>query len=296
MRVHLDTDIGNDIDDAVCLAWMLAEPRIELTGITTVSGPVEKRSAIAQAIVNTSGQSVPLWSGLSGPILGGPGQPQCAAFDRLSPADQALQTPEGAVEALRQAAADDLTILAIGPLTNIAAFCLAHPEEAARIPELRIMGGVFFPGGQSGLDHSGGPGSREWNMLCDPAAAAIVFGFPWRKLTCVGLDVTRQVRMEADEVRQRFRAGGPVLSLVAELAEAWFSHRPEIVFHDPLAAVSLVEPDVLTWRPGRVGVEWRSEGLAGLTGFQPDPDSRISAADSVDADAFFEAYFRVFGV
>ena len=53
MRVHLDTDIGNDIDDAVCLAWMLAEPRIELTGITTVSGPVEKRSAIAQAIVNT---------------------------------------------------------------------------------------------------------------------------------------------------------------------------------------------------------------------------------------------------
>jgi purine nucleosidase len=296
VRVHLDTDIGNDIDDAVCLAWMLAEPRIELAGITTVSGPVAKRSAIAQAIVDAAQSGCPVRSGLCGPILGGPDQPQCAAFDRLTPSAQAHQAPFGAVEALRQAAFEGLTILAIGPLTNIAAFCLAHPEEAGRIPELRIMGGVFFPGGQSGVDHSGGPGSREWNMLCDPAAAAIVFGFPWQKLTCVGLDVTRQVRMEADEVRRRFRAGGPVLSLVAELAEAWFSHRPEIVFHDPLAAVSLVEPDVLTWRAGRVGVEWRSEGLAGLTGFQPDPESRISAADSVDSDAFFEAYFRVFRV
>ena len=69
MKVLLDTDIGSDIDDAICLAYLLAKPECELLGITTVSGEPEKRAMLASAICRTAGRDIPIFPGAPLPLL-----------------------------------------------------------------------------------------------------------------------------------------------------------------------------------------------------------------------------------
>lgn len=131
----------------------------------------------------------------------------------------------------------------------------------------------------------------EWNALNDPHAAAVVYNARPPIHRSIGLDVTVQVRMHADEVRRRFQT--PRLRPVLDMAEVWFRERPEIVFHDPLAAATIFDEEICAYERGVVEVELVSARLAGLTHFSPAPDGPHEVATTVDAERFFREYFAV---
>src|SRR5512145_3039577 len=148
IKLLLDTDIGSDIDDAVCLAYLLANPMCELQGITTVTGEGEKRAQIASALCKVAGKQVPIYVGREEPLLPGlKWQPKCPQADALSRWPHDVDFPRGqAVEFLRRkirAYPGEVTLLAIGPLTNVAALFAADAEIPSLLKSLVLMGGVF---------------------------------------------------------------------------------------------------------------------------------------------------------
>lgn len=180
-----------------------------------------------------------------------------------------------------------ITLLAVGPLTNVALLFASDPEIPSLLRQVVLMCGIFT---------SGGPGAREWNALCDPVATAITFAARPPVFTSIGLDVTMQCQMAAAECRRRFRAAGGPLALVAEMAEVWFRGRPEITFHDPLAGAVLFEPELCRYQEGLVSVEIASPTLAGLTAWNPNAAEKPHrVAVAVDPEQFFAHYFEVTG-
>jgi purine nucleosidase len=185
----------------------------------------------------------------------------------------------------------EVTLLAVGPFTNVAALFASDPETATLLKRLVIMGGVYLPTS----------GRTEWNATCDPHATAIMFSAVLKDLTAYGLDVTLKCKLPADECRQRLRGGA--LDLVADMAEVWFANttksgharpRETITFHDPLAAVGIFHPEVCSYERGWITVETVSETLGGMTTFNTAPSAPREIAVDVDRDRFFEEYFGVF--
>ncbi len=295
--VLLDTDIGSDIDDALALAYLLRQPCCELLGITTVSGEPEKRASLADAVCRAGGRTdIPIHVGTESPLLAEqlqPDAPQAAALASSAWPHRTFDTQNTAIEFLREtirARPGEVTLLAIGPLTNVAQLFALDPETPKLLKHLVLMGGWYFDRPQP-----------EWNIRCDPHAAAMVFAAPVPRLSAVGIDVTTECRLPADECRRRFADAGGPLAPVANFAEVWFRDVPEITFHDPLAASLIFEPSLCTTEARRVSVELHSPHRPGQTWVdwddwhRPDPDTRRPhhVAATVNAPAFFEHYFSV---
>src|SRR3982751_448710 len=103
MKVLLDTDIGSDIDDAVCLAYLLAQPACELLGVTTVSGESVERAKLASALCKAAGKSTPIYPGSERPLLSAQRQPRCPQSAALERWPHETQFPESeAVEFMRR--------------------------------------------------------------------------------------------------------------------------------------------------------------------------------------------------
>jgi purine nucleosidase len=293
-RILLDTDIGSDIDDALCLAYLLAHPRCDLAGITTVSGEPGRRAAIASALCRAAGKNVPIHAGAPVPLLAEQRQPRASQAEALR-SDGVVRWPHRtdfppgtAVEFLRRTIREDpgnVTLLAIGPLTNLALLFRVDPEIPSLLGRLVLMCGSF-------LGTPSRHGGAEWNALCDPHATAIVYAARPREHRSIGLDVTLQVSITADEARRRFAHG--LLRPVLDLAEVWFRTADRVVFHDPLAAVSLFEPEVCRFARGTVAVDL--DAAPGRTGWTPSADGPHEIAVEVDPARFKEVFFGAFGV
>jgi inosine-uridine nucleoside N-ribohydrolase len=289
-KVLLDTDIGSDIDDAVCLAYLLARPECDLLGITTVSGEPEHRAMLASALCNVAGKQIPIFPGVEAPLLGRQRQPRAPQAAALSRWTHDQEFPHGqAIEFMRQtirAHPGEVTLLAIGPMTNVALLFAVDPEIPALLKRLVLMCGVF-------TNRLPRVGPLEWNAICDPHAAALVYRASAAVHRSIGLDVTCQVTMDVREVRERFTA--ELLRPVLDFAEVWFRERPRITFHDPLAAATIFEERICVCERGTVEVELASERLGGLTHWTPGgEDARHEVALEVDGARFFEHYFSVF--
>lgn len=179
----------------------------------------------------------------------------------------------------------EVTLLAVGPFTNIATLFKLDPEIPHLLKELVIMGGKFS-------DYPTPWGPTEWNAIVDPHATAIVFssGVPLRAF---GLDVTWQLSMTPDQVTQKFK-GDELLEIVLDWSRVWFQERELLHFHDPLAATTLFEPEICTYKRGEVNVELAKGAHKGVTHFKANPASRHQFAKSVDRSAFFDEFFSVF--
>ena len=283
--VLLDTDIGSDIDDAVALAYLLKKPQCDLVGITTVSGDVQKRAALAEAICHSVGRNhIPIHCGRRDVLIDGPGQPGAPQFEAIAHTHPRLDRPENdAVRFLQhtiRSRPGEITLLTIGPYSNAAILFALDPEIPHLLKSIVSMGGIFYAGDQ-----------KEWNALADPAATAVVYKANRRDHLSVGLDVTLKCRMPAEEVRSRFTSE-PLLT-VAKMAETWFKHTGEITFHDPLAATLIFHPELCTYESGRVQVAYGvGDSASGHTKLIPGPGpDRV--AKTVDVQGFFNEYFNV---
>jgi purine nucleosidase len=288
--ILFDTDIGSDIDDAVALAYLLRHPECELVGVTTVSGEPVERARLADAVCQAAGRAdVPIHAGAGLPFLGPsrqPHAPQKSVLPRWP--HRADFPPNTAVPFLQQAIRarpGEITLLAVGPLTNVGVLLAMDPELPSLLKRLVLMGGTFS-------SRTPFAARTEWNILNDPYAAARVFAAPVPEFAAFGLDVTLTCTLPAADCRQRLR-GGP-LDVVADMAEVWFHRAEQITFHDPLAAVAVFHPDVCRYERGRAEVELTSPRVPGMTHWSPDEQGPHHVAMEVEADRFFQHYFAVF--
>jgi purine nucleosidase len=288
VKVLLDTDCDlGDVDDALCLDYLLRQPECELLGITTVAGDTVHQARVASMLCRAAGVDVPIRPGAPAPLLAPalPAKlaPQLPSLARLREAEEAVLArwphrdsfPEGeAVELLRttiRAHPGEVTLLAVAPLTNLALLFAADPGVADLLGGLVLMGGNFA-----------GEAEPEWNVSYDPHATAMVYraGVPVHR--SVGFDQTRQTGLSAAALATRLGLGGGPL---AELLDAWFAEHDEVWFHDPLTAATLFDATVCRFVRGTV-----EPTEDGLTTWLPGPDGPHEVAVSVDVEAFFEAY------
>jgi inosine-uridine nucleoside N-ribohydrolase len=287
-KILLDTDIGTDVDDAVALAYLLAHPDCELLGITTVTGEAEKRASLASVLCQAAGQDIPIYPGADRPMHGEQRQPIAQQAAVLPKWPHQTNFPKGqAVDFLADSIRShpgEVTLLTIGPLTNAGLLFSAHPDIAALLAGFVIMGGNVAEAGRV-----------EWNVAGDLHALEITYKAPVRLHRSLGLNVTQQVMMSAEEVREKFTA--PLLCPVLDMAEIWFTgFYPFITFHDPLAAATIFEPGLCTYEHGTVELDGADE--PGRTIWQAGPgrpDAPHQVAMTVDVNRYFEHFFSVIG-
>ncbi|MFW6013160.1 MAG: nucleoside hydrolase [Candidatus Bipolaricaulota bacterium] len=283
-KVLLDTDIGTNIDDAACLAYLLCQECCELLGVTTVTGRAGRRAALADALATSLGHDIPVCSGAEKPLLGDQVQTEAPQADLLK--DRGLDYSfrnNRAVRFMREALSKnpgEVTILAVGPLTNVALlFALERnlPNLAKRVV---MMNGCFSEK------------KIETNASLDPHAAAIVYGSEIQELWSIGFDVTRQCSVNREWMMEVFFQGQS--NLLEDLVRSWWDGHEHMALHDPLAAATIFRPDLCSYSKHGVEVELCEDGWKGRTSLV-EPANNISTkiATGVDRAEFLQHYRRV---
>ncbi|CAH6152117.1 ribonucleoside hydrolase RihC [Citrobacter koseri] len=265
LPIILDTDPG--IDDAAAIAAALFAPQLDLQLMTTVAGnvSVEKTTRNALQLLHFWNVDIPLAQGAATPLLRPlrdaayvHGESGMEGYDFVAHDCQPLAKP--AFIAIRDAlmsAPEPVTLVAIGPLTNIALLLTHYPECAFNIRRLVIMGGSAGRGNFTP--------NAEFNIAVDPEAASRVFQSGVEIVMC-GLDVTNQALLAPD-----YLAKLPELNRTGKMLHALFSHyrsgsmNTGLRMHDLCAIAWLVRPDLFTVKPCFVAVETQGEYTAGTT-------------------------------
>jgi purine nucleosidase len=288
IKLWLDTDIGSDIDDALALAYLLAHDDVELLGISTVTEVGEQRARLASALCRIAGKDVPIHPGLPLPLLVPPRQttvPQAVALEKWAH-DTGFAANSG-VDALRaavRARPGEITLLAIGPMTNLGVLFALDPEIPSLLKELVLMCGAF--------DFPDWPGAVEWNAVNDPHAAALVYRAAVPRHLSFGLDVTKKVVLDREAFEPLIRAT-ELGRCALDMATAWFEQTPQVTFHDPLAAAAIFEPSLCGYVRGHAEIELEDPKLLGKTHWTPRPDGPHEIAVTGDADRFFDHFLGV---
>ena len=298
--VILDVDPGHD--DAVALMMACGSPELDLLAVTTVAGNVtlEKTTRNALRVLSLIGHTgVPVAAGASEPLY----RPLRTAEDIHG--ESGLDGPEipeasfepdgrGAVALIADTLRDSpepVTLVPVGPLTNIATLLREHPELKEKIAHVSLIGGSIGLGNTTP--------AAEFNIFVDPEAAREVFdsGLP---VTMSGLDVTHQAGAGPAE-RERLRAVGGIGVVVAGFLD-FFAATYEGVFgfdapplHDPVAVAAVLDPSLLETRPMRVDVECESDltrgetvcDFYGVTGKPPNAEVGVE----LDRGGFFELLY-----
>jgi len=289
-KILLDTDIGTDVDDAVCLAYLLNNPDCDLLGITTATGESVLRAKMASALCMVAGKDIPIYPGAEKPLIIEQKQKVAQQAVALEKWNHKKSFPKGeAIEFLRQTIRQnpgEVTLLTIGPLTNIGLLFSVDPEIPSLLKGIVMMCGFFERKNKEAYP-------MEWNSFGDYHATKIAFDAQVPVHRSVGLDVTSQVTMSAEEVKNRFNH--ELLLPVVDFAKVWFETFYEyITFHDPLAAVSIFNKEVCSFTKGNVEIEIEDKEKLGLTKWQPDETGKHEVALTVNKELFFKEYFRVF--
>lgn len=295
--ILVDCDPGQD--DAIALLLAVASPELELLGVTTVAGnqTLDKTTANALRVLELAGrEDIPVAAGADGPLVG-----------KLVVADDAHgesgldgpSLPPSRTKPLQQHAVDFLaervfasdrpvTLVALGPLTNVALLLVEHPDVARRLHRIVLMGGAIGEGNQTP--------SAEFNVWIDPEAAFRVFE-SGLDVTMVGLDVTNRAVL-TEEHADRLRGTSPVGDAVAAMLDfygafyrAAYDHGGCPV-HDPVAVAQLIQPTLVRAVERHVAVELGSGLCRGRTVVDmrrrriPAAAPNASVAVDIDVAAF----------
>lgn len=306
--IIIDCDPGHD--DAMAILWALAAPELEVRAVTTVAGnqTIEKVTNNAIKVLTKAGRSdIPVGMGAKQPLirklvvggevvhgssgLEGPVLPECGfAPSKLTALELLVKTIEESEE--------KITLVPIGPLTNIAALFITRPDLKEKIKRLSIMGGGAYMGNWTP--------AAEYNIWADPEAAKVVFnsGLP---IIMSGLDVTHKAYITREE-NEILRAQGNEISVFAAELIDYFSRYhyevegfPGCTMHDPTAIAALLYPDMFTSITCNVDVEVSGELTTGMTVvdtigykekiFGETVDKNTTVLLNVDRAEYVEAFF-----
>lgn len=290
-KILLDTDLGSDIDDSFAIAYLLAQKECDLLGITTVSGEAVKRAEMASAIcVNAGRPDVPIYPGADLPLVCPIVQAEAKQYPKIAGFEHRSDfVPNTAVDFMHKTVREnpgEVTLLAIGPFTNVALLFAIDPEIPSLLKRLVIMGGCF---------NQKDPQNPliEWNVRCDPHAARIMFDRTPQDFWAIGADVTRGVFIPKELHTPYLDI--PFLKPVFKFAEEWFTRSDRVSYHDPLAAAMIFEPKLFEFTRVNAEVIVDTPELCGANRVENAPDGKIKAVTKVDTAAFFEHFFGIFG-
>lgn len=273
MDVLIDTDpglgtLGADPEDALAIALALASPELNVHAVTCVHGNVPLRHGFAnaaQVLALHGREDVPLAAGAETPLAPVERHARWLAerdtWERLLPPFAGPLPEPRAVDVIRGFAG---TVIAIGPLTNVAAALLADPSLPDRLERVIVMGGAFaVPGNVTP--------TAEFNLFADPEAARIVLDVGVHPVL-VGLDVCHRTALPS-------RPRGELGALFERAAGAWLASDGPYLY-DSLAVAAAIDPDLLRLDPAHVAIEGDGTSLT-----RPGPANAL-VATAVDADAF----------
>jgi inosine-uridine nucleoside N-ribohydrolase len=275
--VIFDTDIGDDIDDALALALALQSPELDVKLVTTVADDVHSRTRLAWKELGLfHREDIPLATGAPEPLLDPELPDNAAQFGVLTPEDQPppaawQRASERIIETLMNSPVR-MTLIPVGPLTNIALALKEEPRIKEKIERIVLMGGAYYPG------------RREYNIYRDRVAAEIVFasGVP---IVGVGLDVTEKCKLGGPDLERLRNAHNPASEFLYRLIELWQKENPGKfpTLHDPLAVATALRGTLVETQTGIVKIE-----PDGATRFTPSDQTGTAAAKEVDVKAFLD--------
>jgi inosine-uridine nucleoside N-ribohydrolase len=299
-KLILDVDTGTD--DAVALMMAALHPDLELLAATTVNGnnPVVDCTDNSLRVFDLLGVSVPVYEGMATPILRDDFPIPREILHREGsvhgrelpiPAARSAKQSQRAVEFLVEtylAATEPITLVPVGPLTNVAMAIKLEPRLVDRIPETVIMGGGHEVGNTTP--------SAEFNIWVDPEAARVVFGAGLRNVALLPLDATHRAYVSSDDcarLRELGTAAGDAAAAFIERRIAAYDNLQPMAIphtapvHDALCIAYLIDPSVVSGRRAHVDVETRGELTIGRTIITSDPyfGMEPNAFVAFDADA-----------
>ncbi|GEQ49653.1 nucleoside hydrolase [Tetragenococcus koreensis] len=306
-KVLLDTDIGTEVDDALSLAYLLVHPEIELVGITTVTGEAEKRAKLASVMCEVANQDIPILPGTERPILRSQIEnfaPQSAILNQWE--HKSKFSNHSAIPFMQKIIRDnpgEITLLGIAPLTNIGLLFAMDPEIPKLLKKLVLMcGSPTYSRDDVGAEEMGAMNSDdrlvlsslgiiENNALIDPEAMELTYSANVNERISYGLNVTSQLTDNKGESIQSIFEH-PLMKPVYAMAEEWFKDQETLTFHDPLAAVALVHPEICQYEKGDFLLNTKNELLSGFTYWKTNEKGKQKIAVNVDKEQFFH-YFTV---
>ncbi|HTT00878.1 MAG TPA: nucleoside hydrolase [Steroidobacteraceae bacterium] len=304
-RIIIDTDPG--VDDALAIFLALKSPELHVEALTVVAGNVTLDLTVANALrlLEIAGRpDIPVAAGAARPLkrhlvrahsVHGPNGLAGVEF----PAPKIKPVAESGPRLIRRmvaAAPGHVSIVAIGPLTNVALALREDPNLASQVRDITIMGGSLSGGNTTP--------AAEFNSYVDPEAARIVYesGIP---ITMIGLDVTRRAVLGEDRISAleasgdaAARAAGRIMRATHERVGHTGANGGRLLVHDAIAVAALIDPSILTTHEHRVEVETEGRLTAGQTvGYRKGRPMRHSApllhADPPSEGAAFQPNAKV---
>jgi inosine-uridine nucleoside N-ribohydrolase len=296
-RIILDTDPG--VDDAIAIFLALRSQELQVEAITAVSGNVPLALTLPNALrlVEITGRTdIPVASGAATPLVR---RLVTAKYAHGNNGLGGVEFPESRLKPVSETAVElmcrmihenpgEISIVAVGPLTNVATALISDPSLGPKIQSIVVMGGSLTGGNITP--------AAEFNFYVDPEAARIVFdsGVP---LTMVGLNVTNRVQMHDEQIRVLEAAQNPVSQAAGKIMRAtldrWMKERQLTGFgmHDPVTVAYLIDPTILTLKDYYVQVETSGELTAGESvaysrapRTSPAMNTGLPAAGTVEAE------------
>ena len=294
-QVLLDTDIslgtpGAEIDDGAALIALLESASLEVKAITTVHGNVGAELAmhnLQRLLSYLNRTEIALGSGAEQPLVGDNNWFEAwqSEYGRtpLWPGFEVAPPAAGLIVETIRANPNRISILAIGPLTNLAVAVQAAPDIIPLVESLIVMGGSF------------GSSDPEFNSRCDPEAAQIVLNAGW-PIRMLGLDVTRQIVYSRADFAS-LPPANQALDLLKQQASGWIDRvesqgweQGGCALHDAVALVALLQEEVFEWREASVAVDLSDSDARGSTTIAApqQPDSNIRVAVSCDIQSCYD--------
>lgn len=295
--VIVDTDPG--VDDAVAILMLLANPAFDVVGLTTTAGnvPLARSTRNSLALLEYAGRSdIPVYRGAARPVRGRYAYARhihsASGLTRRLPEPSMSTSEVRAIPFLERALADSampVTVIALGPLTNLARLWRRNPAALRSAARIVVMGGAVNASGNI-TPHA------EFNFYSDPTAARIIVesGLP---LTLIDLAACRRVFISRHRV-ETLEATGRLGTLAAELLTGWFARDPsrqEFYLYDPLAVLAATHPHTLALSPvtmqvidSEVSDNSDTWGKCDVIDPNQGPIS-IAEPDRIDGDAAWDA-------
>jgi inosine-uridine nucleoside N-ribohydrolase len=279
-KIILDTDIGDDVDDAYALALVASRPGVRLLGVTTAYGETAKRAELAAKLLSVMGcKDVPVCAGRANANKIGRQHEWARGFQSRS------MLKLSAVEFMKREIErypGEVILVPIGALTNVGDLLTQHPDLKPKIKQIVMMGGAAFVGYGAKA-----PAEVEWNIRCDPQAATTVFesGVP---IVMAGLDATTMMQLDSERQKRMAAHGTPTTDAIAALRELWGNPTPTLF--DPVAVAYACGHRFADEQPVRIRIE--GEGMTRVIEGAPNAIALVKPRKDEFLDWYVEAMRR----